>query len=145
MKRKLFFTGLLVLCVLLTAGCSSKSTDNNPLKLESANRFELMIGLNDATTGKQILDTQQATDTIKKKILDHVSGVTMTVSNGAYYVGALVVDETTLNCVIYGADDDAIAKIVDEINSELNLTVLVAKSASDYRLIAPNQFSEEQK
>jgi hypothetical protein len=109
----------------------------NSLDLEKTNRYELLIGLNDVAAGKQLVDTQQATELVKMKLLSHVSGVTITVSNGYYYVGALIVDETTLNCVIYGADDEAIAAVVKEINSELNVPVLVSKSTSQYRLITP--------
>lgn len=138
MKKKLSLLSIFILCALTISGCSHSSGNTpNPLALESANRYELLIGLNDVNTGKQELDTQETIEIIKMKILKNVSGVTVTVSNGSYYVGALVVDETTLNCVIYGADDEAIASLVAEINNELNLSVLVAKSTSDYRLITP--------
>ncbi len=138
MKKKLYLLSIFILCTLTISGCTSSTNNStNSLALEAANRYELFIGLNDAGTGKQELDTQEAIEIIKMKILKNVSGVTMTVSNGSYYVGALVVDETTLNCVIYGADDEAITTLVNEINSELNLSILVAKSTSDYRLISP--------
>jgi hypothetical protein len=125
----------------MTTGCSSSSTtaDSNPLELEKTNRYELMIGLNDATTGKQILSTEKATALVKEKILNYVDGVTITTSQGSYYIGALVVNETSLNCVIYGSDDDSIATLIEEINAELNVAVLVAKTTSDYHLIIPNQ------
>ena len=128
MKKKLYLLSIFILCTLTISGCTSSTNNStNSLALEAANRYELFIGLNDAGTGKQELDTQEAIEIIKMKILKNVSGVTMTVSNGSYYVGALVVDETTLNCVIYGADDEAITTLVNEINSELNLSILVAK------------------
>ncbi|AFA48990.1 hypothetical protein [Acetobacterium woodii] len=138
MKKKLYLLSVFILCALVVCSCTpAADKTTNSLALEAANRYELFIGLNDVDSGKQELDTQETIEIIKMKILKNVSGVTMTVSNGSYYVGALVVDETTLNCVIYGADDEAIAALVDEINSELNLSVLVAKSTSDYRLITP--------
>ncbi|MBC3796021.1 hypothetical protein [Acetobacterium tundrae] len=138
MKKKALVLCLIILSLFSVTACSSNSdASSNPLKLEKANRYELLIGLNDANTGKQILETETAKEAIKKTILESVSGVTITISNGSYYVGALIVDENTINCIIYGADDEAINKIVQEINSQFNLTVLVAKSTSEYRLIKP--------
>lgn len=138
MKKKLYLLGVFILCVVTLSGCiptAEKKSDT--LGLESTDRYELLIGLNDVGTGKQIMDTQEAIEIIKMKLLRHVSGVTITVSNGYYYVGAFIVDETTLNCVIYGADDEAIAAVVDEINSDMNVSVLVSKTPSKYRLITP--------
>lgn len=140
MKKKLLLLCLFVLILPTLSGCmpsAGSSGSSNSLDLETTNRYELLIGLNDVDAGKQLVDTQQATEIVKMKLLSHVSGVTITVSNGYYYVGALIVDEATLNCVIYGADDDAIATVVDEINSQLNVPILVSKSASQYRLITP--------
>jgi len=138
MKKKALILSLIVVCLFIFAGCGSTSADSSgSLDLEKTNRYELLIGLNDVTTGSQILDTQKATDIVKKKLLDYVSGVTITLSNGHYYVGSDIVDEVTLNCVIYGSDDETIATLVKELNSELNVPVLVAKSTSDYRLIMP--------
>lgn len=138
MKKKLYLFSVFILCIIILSGCtlsSEKKTDT--LALESTDRYELLIGLNDANTGKQIMDTQEAVEIIKMKLLNHVSGVTITVSNGYYYVGAFIVDETTLNCVVYGADDESIAAIVDEINDDMNVAVLVSKTPSKYRLITP--------
>lgn len=140
MKKKLLLLCLFVLSLATLSGCipnAGSSSSSNALDLESTNRYELLIGLNDVDAEKQLIDTQQATEIVKMKLLSHVSGVTITVSNGYYYVGALIIDEATLNCVIYGADDEAIAAVVEEINSELNVPVLVSKSASQYRLITP--------
>lgn len=140
MKKKLLLFCLFVLSLATLSGCMPKTDStgaSNSLDLDTTNRYELLIGLNDVDAGKQLVDTQQATETVKMKLLSHVSGVTITISNGYYYVGALIVDETTLNCVIYGADDEAIAAVVKEINSELNVPVLVSKSTSQYRLITP--------
>ncbi|MBI4856950.1 MAG: hypothetical protein HY818_09430 [Acetobacterium woodii] len=140
MKKKLLLFCLFVLSLATLSGCMPKTDStgaSNSLDLDTTNRYELLIGLNDVDAGKQLVDTQQATEIVKMKLLSHVSGVTITISNGYYYVGALIVDETTLNCVIYGADDEAIAAVVKEINSELNVPVLVSKSTSQYRLITP--------
>lgn len=140
MKKKLLLLCFFVLSLATLSGCipnTGSSDSANALDLEATNRYELLIGLNDVDTGKQLIETQQAIDLVKMKLLSHVSGVTITVSNGYYYVGALIVDETTLNCVIYGADDEAIAAVVEEINDELNVPILVSKSASQYRLITP--------
>lgn len=138
MKKKVYLLGVFILCVATLSGCiSSSEKKSDTLSLESVDRYELLIGLNDVGTGKQIMDTQEAVEIIKMKLLSHVSGVTITVSNGYYYVGAFIVDETTLNCVIYGADDESIAAVVDEINSDMNVSVLVSKTPSKYRLITP--------
>lgn len=138
MKKKLYLLGVLILIVVTLSGCTpSAEKKSDPLGLESSDRYELLIGLNDVGTGKQVMDTQEAIEIIKMKLLSHVSGVTITVSNGYYYVGAFIVDETTLNCVIYGADDESIAAVVDEINSDMNVSVLVSKTPSQYRLITP--------
>ena len=138
MKKKLYLLGVFILCVITLSGCTlSSEKKSETLGLESTDRYELLIGLNDVGTGKQIMDTQEAIEIIKMKLLNHVSGVTITVSNGYYYVGAFIVDETTLNCVIYGADDASIAAVVDEINSDMNVSVLVSKTPSKYRLITP--------
>lgn len=141
MRKRLFI--VFIVCILFLSiatlvGCiptSEKESDS--LGLESTDRYELLIGLNDVSTGKQIMDTQEAIEIIKMKLLNHVSGVTLTVSNGYYYIGALIVDETTLNCVIYGANDESITALVDEINKDLNVSVLVSKTPSKYRLITP--------
>lgn len=138
MRKRLFIVCILFLSIATLVGCiptSEKESDS--LGLESTDRYELLIGLNDVSTGKQIMDTQEAIEIIKMKLLNHVSGVTLTVSNGYYYIGALIVDETTLNCVIYGANDESITALVDEINKELNVSVLVSKTPSKYRLITP--------
>lgn len=138
MRKRLFIVCILFLSIATLVGCiptSEKESDS--LGLESTDRYELLIGLNDVSTGKQIMDTQEAIEIIKMKLLNHVSGVTLTVSNGYYYIGALIVDETTLNCVIYGANDESIAALVDEINKDLNVSVLVSKTPSKYRLITP--------
>lgn len=138
MRKRLFIVCILFLSISTLVGCiptSEKESDS--LGLESTDRYELLIGLNDVSTGKQIMDTQEAIEIIKMKLLNHVSGVTLTVSNGYYYIGALIVDETTLNCVIYGANDESIAALVDEINKDLNVSVLVSKTPSKYRLITP--------
>ena len=140
MKKKLLLLCLFTLSLAILSACVPKTGSagsTNSLDLEPTNRYELLIGLNDVDTGKQLLETQQAIDLVKLKLLSHVSGVTITVSNGYYYVGALIVDETTLNCIIYGADDEAITAVVDEINRELNVPILVSKSASQYRLVTP--------
>lgn len=138
MKKKLYLLGIFILCVVTLSGCiPSPEKKSDSLGLEFTDRYELLIGLNDVDTGKQVMDTQEAIEIIKMKLLSHVSGVTITVSNGYYYVGAFIVDETTLNCVIYGADDESIAAVVDEINSDLNVSVLVSKTPSEYRLITP--------
>lgn len=138
MKKKLCSFSVFILCIIILSGCTLSSEKNsNTLALESTDRYELLIGLNDANTGKQIMDTQEAVEIIKMKLLNHVSGVTISVSNGYYYVGAFIVDETTLNCLIYGADDESIAAIIDEINSDMNVSVLVSKIPSKYRLITP--------
>lgn len=138
MRKRLFIVCILFLSIATLVGCiptSEKESDS--LGLESTDRYELLIGLNDVSTGKQIMDTQEAIEIIKMKLLNHVSGVTLTVSNGYYYIGALIVDETTLNCVIYGANDESIAALVDEINKDLNVSVLVSKTPSKYHLITP--------
>ncbi|OXS25582.1 MAG: hypothetical protein BI182_10465 [Acetobacterium sp. MES1] len=138
MRKRLFIVCILFLSIATLVGCiptSEKESDS--LGLESTDRYELLIGLNDVSTGKQIMDTHEAIEIIKMKLLNHVSGVTLTVSNGYYYIGALIVDETTLNCVIYGANDESIAALVDEINKDLNVSVLVSKTPSKYRLITP--------
>lgn len=138
MRKRLFIVCILFLSISTLVGCiptSEKESDS--LGLESTDRYELLIGLNDVSTGKQIMDTQEAIEIIKMKLLNHVSGVTLTVSNGYYYIGALIVDETTLNCVIYGANDESITALVDEINKDLNVSVLVSKTPSKYRLITP--------
>ncbi|KAF5080655.1 hypothetical protein LNN31_11710 [Acetobacterium wieringae] len=138
MRKRLFIVCILFLSIATLVGCiptSEKESDS--LGLESTDRYELLIGLNDVSTGKQIMDTQEAIEIIKMKLLNHVSGVTLTVSNGYYYIGALIVDETTLNCVIYGANDESITALVDEINKDLNVSVLVSKTPSKYRLITP--------
>ncbi|MEA4805196.1 hypothetical protein [Acetobacterium wieringae] len=138
MRKRLFIVCILFLSIATLVGCiptSEKESDS--LGLESTDRYELLIGLNDVSTGKQIMDTQEAIEIIKMKLLNHVSGVTLTVSNGYYYIGALIVDETTLNCVIYGANDKSITALVDEINKDLNVSVLVSKTPSKYRLITP--------
>ncbi len=138
MKKKLYLFGVFILCVLTLSGCtSSPEKKADTLDLESTDRYELLIGLNDVGTGKPIMDTQEAIEIIKMKLLSHVSGVTITVSNGYYYVGAFIVDETTLNCVIYCADDESITAAVNEINSDMNVSVLVSKTPSKYRLITP--------
>lgn len=138
MKKKLYFISICILCIIILSGCTlSSEKKSDTLALEPTDRYELLIGLNDTNTGKQIMDTQEAIEIIKMKLLNHVSGVTITVSNGYYYVGAFIVDETTLNCVIYGADDESIAAIVDEINSDMNVSVLVSKTPSKYHLITP--------
>lgn len=138
MKKKLNLLSVFILCIIILSGCTLSSEKNSDMMaLESTDRYELLIGLNDTNTGKQIMDTQEAIEIIKMKLLNHVSGVTISVSNGYYYVGAFIVDETTLNCVIYGADDESIAAIIDEIKSDMNVSVLVSKIPSKYRLIAP--------
>jgi len=138
LKKRLYLLGVSILCVMILTGCTTSSEKKaDMLGLESTDRYELLIGLNDVATGKQIMDTQEAIEIIKMKLLSHVSGVTITVSNGYYYVGAFIVDETTLNCVIYGADDESIAALVDEINRDMNVSVLVSKTPSKYRLITP--------
>ena len=99
MKKKLYFISICILCIIILSGCTlSSEKKSDTLALEPTDRYELLIGLNDTNTGKQIMDTQEAIEIIKMKLLNHVSGVTITVSNGYYYVGAFIVDETTLNC-----------------------------------------------
>lgn len=139
MKKKALLFSFIVLCLFSITGCGvlSSFSDANPLDLEKANRYELLVGLNDVDTGKQIMDTEKATDTVKMMILDYVSGVTITPSIGHYYVGALIIDETSLSCVIYGGDDAAIAELADKLTCELNVSVLVAKSTCAYRLMTP--------
>jgi len=138
LKKKLYLFAVFILFIVTLSGCSPATEKKSTiLDLESTNRYELLIGLNDVSTGKQVMATQEAIEIIKMKLLSYVSGVTITVSNGYYYVGAFIVDETTLNCVVYGADDEAISAIVDELNSDLNVSVLVSKSPSEYRLITP--------
>ncbi|MGD9474176.1 MAG: hypothetical protein AB7V37_04110 [Eubacteriaceae bacterium] len=137
MKRKIFITVLLIFVGISLSACSSNK-DSDYFELTSTTRYELLIGLNDSTSGQQIIETDDAVERVKKMILDHTDGLTMTISNGSYYVGALLVDETTINCVIYNSDDAAIRAIVDEINQELNLSVLVGKSNSDYQLLSPD-------
>ncbi len=138
MRKRLFIVCILFLSIATLSGCIPTSEkESDALGLESTDRYELLIGLNDVSTGKQIMDTQEAIEIIKMKLLNHVSGVTITVSNGYYYIGALIVDETTLNCVIYGANDESIAALVDEINKDLNVSVLVSKTPSKYRLMTP--------
>lgn len=138
MRKRLFIVCILFLSIATLSGCIPVSEkESNTMSQESADRYELLIGLNDVNTGKQIMDTQEAIEIIKMKLLNHVNGVTITVSNGYYYIGALIVDETTLNCVIYGANDESIAALVDEINKDLNVSVLVSKTPSKYRLITP--------
>ncbi|MDI3537082.1 MAG: hypothetical protein PWR12_401 [Eubacteriaceae bacterium] len=137
MKRKIFITVLLIFVGISLSACSSNK-DSDYFELTSTTRYELLIGLNDSTSGQQIIETDDAVERVKKMILDHTDGLTMTISNGSYYVGALLVDETTINCVIYNSDDAAIRAIVDEINQELNLSVLAGKSNSDYQLLSPD-------
>lgn len=139
MKKKALIFCLVVFCLFTVAGCSLPFAKDsaNPLDLEKANRYEILIGLNDVTTGKQIMETDKAIETVKKIILDYVNGVTITTSVGHYYVGALIIDETSLSCVIYGGDDEAIAALANQLTSELNVSVLVAKSTSAYRLMTP--------
>ncbi|MDK2962309.1 MAG: hypothetical protein AB7D16_07985 [Eubacteriaceae bacterium] len=137
MKRKIFITVLLIFVGISLSACSSNK-DSDYFELTSTTRYELLIGLNDSTSGQQIIETDDAVERVKKMILDHTDGLTMTISNGSYYVGALLVDETTINCDIYNSDDAAIRAIVDEINQEMNLSVLVGKSNSDYQLLSPD-------
>jgi hypothetical protein len=137
LKRKIFITVLLIFVGISLSACSSNK-DSDYFELTSTTRYELLIGLNDSTSGQQIIETDDAVERVKKMILDHTDGLTMTISNGSYYVGALLVDETTINCVIYNSDDAAIRAIVDEINQELNLSVLAGKSNSDYQLLSPD-------
>jgi hypothetical protein len=137
LKRKIFITVLLIFVGISLSACSSNK-DSDYFELTSTTRYELLIGLNDSTSGQQIIETDDAVERVKKMILDHTDGLTMTISNGSYYVGALLVDETTINCVIYNSDDAAIRAIVDEINQEMNLSVLVGKSNSDYQLLSPD-------
>ncbi|WKY45912.1 hypothetical protein Q5O14_07400 [Eubacteriaceae bacterium ES2] len=136
MNRKILIPIILIIAGIFFSACSSEA-NLDYFDLTSTTRYELLIGLNDLTSGQQIIETNDAIETVKKKILDHTDGLTMTISNGSYYVGALLVDETTINCVIYNSDDASIRAIVDEINQEMNLAVLVGKSDSEYQLVSP--------
>lgn len=139
MKNKAFLLSLVVLCLVTITGCDLVFHNNSSssLNLEKTNRYEVLIGLNDVNTGVQIMDTEKATELLKTKVLDYVSGVTITTSVGHYYVGSAIVDETSLSCLIYGGDDEAIAALVKDLTSELNVSVLVAKSTASYRLFTP--------
>lgn len=139
MKKKAFLFSLAVLCLFTITGCDLVFNTNSSgsLDLEKTNRYEILIGLNDVDTGGQIMDTEKAIEVVKTKVLAYVSGVTITTSVGHYYVGTAIVDETSLSCLIYGGDDEAIAALVNELTSELNSSILVSKSTASYRLITP--------
>lgn len=88
---------------------------------ESAAKITLHIGLNDRNTYQQELSAEQAQQIIADACLNHVQGFTLYPSFGQYLDSTgKRTQENGFIVEFYGADQAAVARIMDELLVKLN-------------------------
>ena len=131
MKKMIRTAALLLACMMLlcvgTACSAQEEKPANPAK------YTLYCGLNDADANEQLLTVAEAQEAARAIILANGCGYTETVAYGGYMSGDQVINNDTLVYELYFAEVDAVKKITNEIQEELNLMpILTAEGTTDY-------------
>lgn len=135
--------GLIILLIFMLAaamgGCSSQETAKNENHTEDSEwaedtRYIVYFGLNDKTTGEQIVSTEEATETILKIFEKRGVGYTVLDAFGAYLEDGEVVSNETVILDILMVTEEDLEKAVTEAVDELHLaSAMVTKSDVTYR------------
>ncbi len=125
-KAKKFFVPLLiaVLAVGLLAGCSGESKQE---------KFTVYFGLNDATTGEQLLTVEEASKQIRAVFIEKGFGYTEYTAAGAYVEDGKAISNDTLVYVFLFNTKAEMNEVVNEAKQRLNLaSVLIEEDQATY-------------
>lgn len=135
-KRKIAFTLMLAL-VLAIGGCGQKASNNNHTENSdwaADTEYIVYFGLNDKTTGEQLVSKEDATETIKAIFEKQGVGYTVLDAYGAYLDEGKVVSNDTVVLDILMVTEDELEEAVTQAVEELHLaSAMVTKSDITYR------------
>ena len=83
----------------------------------------LYLGLNDAETKKQVMETKHALEIVKYLLLDeyHLPGATVHVADGIYkHQDGHIVTENTIVIILLGIDEEVIINIIRDLKLIFN-------------------------
>lgn len=138
LKRNLALVFMLIL-VVMAGGCGNGQTVKNENHTENSDwmqdtEYIVYFGLNDKSTGEQIVSTEEATETIKKIFEKQGVGYTVLDAFGAYLDEGKVVSNETVVLDILMVSEDELESAVTEAVDELHLaSAMVTKSDISYR------------
>ncbi|MDO4166282.1 MAG: DUF3574 domain-containing protein [Eubacteriales bacterium] len=139
LKRNL---ALVLMCalVVIAGGCGSEKTVKNENHTENSDwmqdaEYIVYFGLNDKSTGEQIVSKEEATETIKKIFEKQGVGYTVLDAFGAYLddEGKVVSNETVVLDILMVSEEElesAVTEAVDELHLA---SAMVTKSDVSYR------------
>lgn len=130
---------LVIVFAAVAVGCGSRETTNKENHTENSDwtpdtEYIVYFGLNDKTTGEQIIATEEATDKILEIFDERGVGYTVPDAFGAYVEDGEVVSNETIVLSILMVTEEELEKAVSEAVDELHLaSAMVTKSELTYR------------
>lgn len=137
--KKGFWLVLVLAFALAMGGCGSSQMSENKNHTESSEWVEdteyiVYFGLNDKTTGTQLVSEEEALETIKDIFEEQGVGYTVLDAFGAYLDNGEVVSNDTIILDILMVSEDEMESAVKEAVDKLHLaSAMVTKSDVSYR------------
>ena len=127
MKRSFSIMSFIIVIIFSISLLTSCSSDKQQEK------FTVYFGLNDATTGNQILTLDEAKKQLRTLFIKEGIGYTEYVAYGAYTEKGEVKGNDTLIYEFYFVKKTDVTAVVSKAKKQLNLeSVLINEESSDY-------------
>ena len=128
-KKEKFLALLLTVCLAICLFTACGENGNQQI-------FRAYFGLNDAETGTQIVEIEEAQSVIRKACLDAGIGYTEYLAEGAYIDGEEIKQNGTLVFEFFFTDRTTVESIIDSVRAELKLaSVLIVELTGNYTLV----------
>ncbi|MDO4317739.1 MAG: hypothetical protein Q4C48_05955 [Lachnospiraceae bacterium] len=145
MRNKAWILLLVLVFAAVMSGCGSKEEEKNENHTENSawtkdTQYIVYFGLNDKTTGEQIVSKEEATKIILEIFEKEGVGYTVLDAFGAYLDEGEVVSNETVVLDILMVSEEELEKAVTEAVNTLHLaSAMVTKSDVTYRFYTTEQ------
>lgn len=145
MRNKAWILLLVLVFAVVMSGCGSKEEEKNENHTENSawtkdTQYIVYFGLNDKTTGEQIVSKEEATKIILEIFEKEGVGYTVLDAFGAYLDEGEVVSNETVVLDILMVSEKELEKAVTEAVNTLHLaSAMVTKSDVTYRFYTTEQ------
>lgn len=145
MRKRAWILLLVLVFAAVMSGCGSKEEEKNENHTENSawtkdTQYIVYFGLNDKTTGEQIVSKEEATKIILEIFEKEGVGYTVLDAFGAYLDEGEVVSNETVVLDILMVSEEELEKAVTEAVNTLHLaSAMVTKSDVTYRFYTTEQ------
>lgn len=120
MKIKKLF--VCILFIMILAGGLTACAKREPAQKEAGQKkYTVYLGLNDAETGTQLLDCEEAKELARAIIVGQGIGYKEYIAFGAYLENGDVITNDTLVYEFYFVDESDVSEVVQKLKDGLNL------------------------